>query len=236
MKSEQSFQLLVSYNKCHDLCEGLSEEAISYLEKSNSITLPSELKSLYRVFDGGEIFIPGTLIYGINQSSKRKTLREANSKVSRGNYTIPSNYLVVAKLNFGDLICINLGTFWFLTLFIALGIQALVQSIWGNEIITSIFGDGYGSGIESLGTNLAIWLGPWGFVICGLIGTLIYNCRWSTGGSLYGYKWYHYVLSVLTSVGCSALYILLIFLITLAILLIALALGIAILIGLLSGS
>ena len=171
---------MVSYNKCHDLCEGLSEEAISCLEKSNSITLPSELKSLYRVFDGGEIFIPGTLIYGINQSSKRKTLREANSKVSRGNYTIPSNYLVVAKLNFGDLICINLGMFWFLTLFIALGIHALVQSIWGNEIITSIFGDGYGSGIESLGTNLAIWLGPWGFVICGLIGTLIYNCCWST--------------------------------------------------------
>ena len=49
------------------------------------------------------------LIYGINQSSKRKTLREANSKVSRGNYTIPSNYLVVAKLNFGDLICVNLN-------------------------------------------------------------------------------------------------------------------------------
>ena len=109
MKAEQLFQLLVSYNKCHDLCEGLSEEAISSFEKSNSITLPSELKSLYRVFDGGEIFVPGTLIYGINQSSKRKTLREANSKVSRGNYTIPSNYLVVAKLNFGDLICVYLN-------------------------------------------------------------------------------------------------------------------------------
>lgn len=135
-----------------------------------------------------------------------------------------------------DGIMASKGMFWFLTLFIALGIQALVQSIWGNDIITSIFGDGYGSGIESWGTSLAIWLGPWGFVICGLIGTLIYNCCWSTGGSLYGYKWYHYVLSVLTSVGCSALYILLIFLITLAILLIALALGIAILIGLLSGS
>ena len=62
MKAEQLFQLLVSYNKCHDLCEGLSEEAISSFEKSNSITLPSELKSLYRVFDGGEIFVPGTYL------------------------------------------------------------------------------------------------------------------------------------------------------------------------------
>lgn len=98
MKSEQLFQLLVSYNKCHDICEGLSEEAICCFEKSNSITLPSELKSLYRVFDGGEIFIPGTLIYGIKQSSKRKTLLEVNSKVSRGNYTIPIDNVI--KTNF----------------------------------------------------------------------------------------------------------------------------------------
>lgn len=127
------------------------------------------------------------------------------------------------------------GMFWFLTIAITLGVQAILHSVYGEEIISSCFGSNYGDGIESWGMNLAIWIGPWGFVICGLIGTLIYNLCWSENGQFYGYKWYHYVLSILTSFVCSALYILLIFLISIAIVLVAVALGIVIVCGILSG-
>lgn len=135
-----------------------------------------------------------------------------------------------------DGIMASSGMFWFLTLAITLGAQAILHSVCGEELISGLFGSGYGDGIESWGMNIAIWFGPWGFVICGLIGTLIYNCCWSSGGQLYGYKWYHYVLSILTSFVCSALYILLILLISIAIVLAAVALGVALVCGLLSGS
>lgn len=128
------------------------------------------------------------------------------------------------------------GMFWFLTIAIAMGIQAFVQGIWGAEIVGEIFGYGYGSGIESWGTNLAVALGPWGFVICAFIGTLIYNTSLCNNGKLYGYGWHHYVLSVLMSLVCSAAWILLILIITLAIVLIVGAFVIAIICGVLSGS
>ncbi len=128
------------------------------------------------------------------------------------------------------------GMFWFLTLAIPLVVQGIVFGTAGDELLNALWGNGYGSGIESWGVNLAIWLGPWGFVICGLTGTLIYNCLWSSSGKITGYKWHHYVLSILTSFGCAALYILLIFLISLAIMLIAIAIVVAIICGILSGS
>lgn len=109
MKKEEIFQALMSYNKCHDLSEALSEEVIRDFEKSNSITLPQELKDMYSQFDGGEIFIPGTTIYGVSNSAKRKAIKEANSKLLRSRLGIPNNYLIFAKLNFGDLICVNLN-------------------------------------------------------------------------------------------------------------------------------
>lgn len=128
------------------------------------------------------------------------------------------------------------GMFWLLTLALTLGTQAVVQILWGNTIVSELFGHSYGSGIESWGTNLAIWAGPWAFVICGLIGSIVYNTCWSDSGKTYGYKWYHYVLSIVTSFGFSAAWILFIFILTIAILIIALILGIALVIGILSGS
>lgn len=81
------------------------------------------------------------------------------------------------------------GMFWFLTIAIAMGIQAFVQGIWGAEIVGEIFGYGYGSGIESWGTNLAVALGPWGFVIwarrkilCKRFSTKVKNGAGKQGG------------------------------------------------------
>lgn len=125
--------------------------------------------------------------------------------------------------------------FWFLTIVIAVGIQALVQGIWGTTIVGKVFGYEYGSGIESWGTNLAILIGPWGFVVCGLIGTLIYNLKLCDDGKWHGYKGYHYVLSVLMSAACSAAWIPIIWIISIAIMVIAVVFGLVIVIGIISG-
>lgn len=109
MNKEEIFQSIMIYNECHDLCEAISKEAICDFEHKNRIFFPQELKDLYEHFDGGEIFIPGTLVYGLTSSEKRKTVKEANSRLTRSNYGIPNNYLIIAKLNFGDLICVNLN-------------------------------------------------------------------------------------------------------------------------------
>ena len=126
--------------------------------------------------------------------------------------------------------------FWILNIAMTLGIQAAVHILSGNMVVGEIFGYEYGSGIESWGSNLAVWIGPWGFVICGLIGTYLYNTYCSENGKLYGYKWYHYVLSIVVSLIASAAWILVILAISLAIMLIAGAFIVAIICGVLSGS
>lgn len=135
-----------------------------------------------------------------------------------------------------DNIMESAGMFWFLTLAITLGAQAFIQYMWGDAIVGSIFGYEYGGDLENAGMNIAIWLGPWGFVICGLIGTLLYNICGSKNGRLYGYKWYHYVLSIVVSFASSAAYILVILIITFAIILAVGALICAVICGFISGS
>lgn len=109
------------------------------------------------------------------------------------------------------------GMFWFLTIVITLGVQAIVQYIWGNKIVDSLFGNSYGSGLEDIGINLAIWLGPWGFVICAILGTFLYNTLCSRNRDGYQYQWYNYVLSTIVSFASSAAYVIVIMLITIAI-------------------
>ena len=108
MNKQKIFESLMTYSNCHDLCEAVSKEVIYEFEQKNQILLPRELKDLYRCFDGGELFIPGTIVYGLIPSEKRKTIKEVNLKIKRSSFNIPKNYLIIAKLNFGDMICVNL--------------------------------------------------------------------------------------------------------------------------------
>lgn len=128
------------------------------------------------------------------------------------------------------------GMFWFLTIAITLIGQFLLFAESGNDIIGTVFGTQYGNGIESIGINIGIWLGPWGFIISALLGTIIYNCCWGTSGKRIGYRWYHYVLSILTAAAFNLAYVLAIFLISLAIYIAVIALGILLICGFISGS
>lgn len=107
---EKLLQSLRSYDDFHDLHEGISSESIHSFETNNKIILPQDIKRVYECFDGGELFVPGIVIYGLLTLEKYKTIRDVNSKDAREDYSIPKEYLIFAKLNFGDLICVNLNS------------------------------------------------------------------------------------------------------------------------------
>ena len=83
--------------------------------------------------------------------------------------------------------------FWFLTVIISLGVYIRYY----YNITVPINGDGY---INSSIINLVIQIIRLGTIICGLIGTVLYNTLLSNKGKIYGYKWYHYLLSIVTSI------------------------------------
>ena len=106
---KEILDIILSYSNQHVLNAGLPNEKIVEFEKTNGIVLPKSLKELYLHFDGGELFIPGTTIYGLFDSNADNTLKARNSKVLRQKMALPTNYLIIARLNYGDLICVDLN-------------------------------------------------------------------------------------------------------------------------------
>jgi len=84
--------------------------------------------------------------------------------------------------------------FWFLTVIIPFGVYIRYY----YNIPVTINGD-YGY-INSSIINLVIQIIRLGIFICGLIGTVLYNTLLSNKGKTYGYNWYHYFLSIVTSI------------------------------------
>lgn len=100
---------LMLFSRVHELNCGLTKEQIADFEVANKINLPQELKELYKQFDGGELFIPGTTVYGLFDNENTETIRNKNKKSIRGKMSMPYNYLIFAKLNYGDFVCVNLN-------------------------------------------------------------------------------------------------------------------------------
>ena len=91
------FQQLQEFASVMDLGAPLSEEeAEKYAGR-----LPAPLLELYKLFNGGEIFVPGTTIYGL--TGQKDDVREINQSGLREKFHFPEGYLVFARLNFGDL-------------------------------------------------------------------------------------------------------------------------------------
>lgn len=101
---------LLKYSKFNELLPALNINEIEKFEKSNHISLPSDLIRLLKSFDGGEILIPGPVLFGLKDNPARKTIRDINSSANRNKFSIPSNYLIIAKTNYGDYICIDLNS------------------------------------------------------------------------------------------------------------------------------
>ena len=81
------------------------ESDIVSFEADNSLCLPESYKELLKLFNGGELFVPGTKVYGINREEAESFI--SVTQVNRTELLIPTGYFIVAKLNYGDYICLN---------------------------------------------------------------------------------------------------------------------------------
>ena len=89
----------------------ITDTEITKFQSKNGIAIPPALIELYELFNGGEIYIPGTLIFGVNvdDSAMPRTVKHENRSSKRNALSIPNNYLIFGKLNYGDILCINLN-------------------------------------------------------------------------------------------------------------------------------
>ena len=102
---EEIIEKLIELKAHNDIEPPISLNEIKKFESKNNLLLPPELKNIYQEFDGGEILIPGPKIFGLKDSEKRESLREAKNKKIRNDFSIPRNYLIIAKLNSRREIC-----------------------------------------------------------------------------------------------------------------------------------
>ena len=68
----------------------ITETDIVTFENKNSILLPNSLRGLLKLFNGGEIYSPGTRIYGIDKDDTCSFIRI--SQTNRTDLKIPENY------------------------------------------------------------------------------------------------------------------------------------------------
>lgn len=101
---------LLTYKSAMKLNDPLDEKILMEFAYENDLKLPPELKELLLCFNGGEIFVPGTRIYGVKTTKDADSLKMNNRKELRNNFKIPPQYIIFAKLNFGDFMCINLNS------------------------------------------------------------------------------------------------------------------------------
>lgn len=106
MSLESAYKELLKYKSHMRFNAPASAREIELFEQCSGWIIPPQLKELLQFFDGGEIFIPGTKVYGISTKNS-KTLYDANSQQMRSMFHVPENHIIFARLNFGDLLCIN---------------------------------------------------------------------------------------------------------------------------------
>lgn len=98
----------------HNLNSGVSLKEIESLENQLNIKLPSIYKEFLEVCNGGEIFIPGTVLAQVYQPSKGpmkkgESYLNESFKPERRWPQMPATYLIIADLNYGDAICMDLS-------------------------------------------------------------------------------------------------------------------------------
>lgn len=104
------YERLKVYGKKMLFFEPASQESINDFQTKQGIQLPKSYVELISCFDGGEIFIPGTTIFGINKRENERNIKEVNGKNARGCSKMPRTLMIIGKLNFGDWICMDLNS------------------------------------------------------------------------------------------------------------------------------
>lgn len=84
----------------------------------------------------------------------------------------------------------NAGWFWFITIACAV----LIQILLGMYVLPGIYW-------EVFGEEVLVSISVVGSIISGIVGSYIYNTKWSNGCASGYHEWWEYALSVLTSLG-----------------------------------
>ena len=109
MTFDAIFDELKKFDSVMELNKPLTKGQLQEFQNSNGIIFPQAYTNMLEKFDGGEIFIPGTVLYGIIGDGHRLTVREIKRKNTRKDFSIPRTYLIFGKNNYGDFICIDLN-------------------------------------------------------------------------------------------------------------------------------
>ena len=94
----------------HELKKGIGKEKIKIFEKKTGIVLPDDYMEFLTIYNGGEIFIPGTSIAGIYDEEMKEKERFGNyldDNLQKKWPDMGDELLIVADLNYGDMICID---------------------------------------------------------------------------------------------------------------------------------
>ncbi len=94
----------------HELKKGIRKEKIKLFEKKTGIVLPDDYMEFLTIYNGGELFVPGTSIAGIydeEQEEKEKFGNYLDDNLQKKWPDMGDKLLIVADLNYGDMICIN---------------------------------------------------------------------------------------------------------------------------------
>ena len=92
----------------HELNPGIDRAIIKAFETKYNINLPEDYKDFLTVYNGGELFIPGTVVSGV--FDEEKEIKDDNGDYLHLNLTnkwpdMGDELLIIADLNYGDMIC-----------------------------------------------------------------------------------------------------------------------------------
>jgi cell wall assembly regulator SMI1 len=98
----------------HLLNPGISIDKIRSFETAFNVKLPQQYKEFLQLFNGGELFCPGTVLaklYDVTEGTRKQGIPylDDSFESARRAVGMQSNLLIIADTNYGDLICIELS-------------------------------------------------------------------------------------------------------------------------------
>ncbi len=97
----------IQYTDVMDLNPPVSKQQIKAWENKYGRKIPEEYADFLMKFNGGEIYVPGIVLFGVEPVDAWCSLTEHNCSEFRKE--LDEDYLIIGKKNYGNPICIYTG-------------------------------------------------------------------------------------------------------------------------------
>lgn len=111
---KQIKEMLARYEGAHDLTKPTTMARVEQFEAQLHLALPKDVKTfLTTIGNGGEIFVPGTVLYGIydrdcgHVQEMSELMPYWNRAEIRMEYQLPRGFYVIGMTNYGNVIGID---------------------------------------------------------------------------------------------------------------------------------